>query len=58
MSGIEIFFEKFGIWVGFILYVLWKDVLPVFLNRVVPARIRDRETQRKNAEDALKFQRE
>ena len=57
MIGVETFTEHWG-WLGVILYILYKEALPVVLKKWFPARMKQAEVLARREDSAIAFDRE
>lgn len=61
MAELEILIGHYGIWLGFGLYIFFKDIWPLIFKKLIPARIKAAENERvakiKELEDLRSWQR-
>jgi hypothetical protein len=46
MTPLENFVEVYGIWIGLVVYILLKDVVPFLFTKFIPGKLKAVETQR------------
>jgi hypothetical protein len=58
MLPIETFFDKYGLMLGLVAYIVIRDVIPFIFGKLIPGRIESVETQRKARAMELSSERE